>query len=568
MARPQPLAPGNDADTPTGVKGDRVGRALDTAFRLIVEWPRWAIPLAIVALAAVLRLWAIGHDIANPYYDAAVRSMGLSWHNFFFGAVDPSAAVSIDKPPLDLWLQVLSTKLLGYNRTALALPEALGGIAAVALLYAAIARACGRLAGSLAALALAVLPIAVLTARSDTMDSVMGALLIAALWAAVNAVERRRAGLALLSAALVGLAFNVKLLQALVPLPALALLWWAVPRPVDGKSILRPARLLGACAAVLVIVAMAWAAIASLTPLSQRPFPQGSHTGSIYRAIFVFNGIERLTGKAHELSPYGFASQAGLLRLFGTAQPHYARLVGLGLLLSVVLAAFALALWRRDPKRRLWPLAPSPGRDERTVRWLTIALALWLGTGYLLFSFMGHLQPRYLEALSPVVAAVFGIASAYLAARAGARLPLRARVPALALALIVVLAAPAEASIDLIEARTSDANPTGSGGRYSAYLRAHREGARYEVASTNPLAVVGLIADDGQPVLFLRTIDGVRVSVAQLRRLVRERAVRYAIVPHPCASGRHCTPTTRWTVRNSTQVRQGLYRYLAPSRLH
>jgi 4-amino-4-deoxy-L-arabinose transferase-like glycosyltransferase len=567
MARPQPLAPTNNADAPTGATSDRVGRALDTAFRLIVEWPRWAIPLAIVALAAVLRLWAIGHDIADPYYDAAVRSMGLSWHNFFFGAVDPSAAVSIDKPPLDLWLQVLSTKLLGYNRTALALPEALGGIAAVALLYAAIARACGRLAGSLAALALAVLPIAVLTARSDTMDSVMGALLIAALWAAVNAVERRRAGLALLSAALVGLAFNVKLLQALVPVPALALLWWAVPRPVDGKVILRPAHLLGACAAMLVIVAMAWAAIASLTPLSRRPFPQGSHTGSIYRAIFVFNGIERLTGKAHELSPYGFASQAGPLRLFGTAQPHYARLVGLGLLVSLALAAFALALWRRDPKRRLWPLAPSPGRDERTVRWLTIALALWLGTGYLLFSFMGHLQPRYLEALSPVVAAVFGIASAYLAARAGARLPLRARVPALALALIVVLAAPAEASIDLIEARTSDANSTGSGGQYSAYLRAHREGARYEVASTNPLAVVGLIADDGQPVLFLRTIDGVRVSVAQLRRLVRERAVRYAIVPHPCASGRHCTPTTRWTVRNSMQVRQGLYRYFPPSRL-
>ncbi len=533
-----------------------------------MDWPRWAIPLAIVALAAALRLWAIGHDIANPYYDAAVRSMGLSWHNFFFGAVDPSGALSIDKPPLDLWLQVASTKLLGYNRTALALPEALGGIAAVALLYAAITRACGRLAGSLAALALAVLPIAVLTARSDTMDSVMGALLIAALWAAVSAVERRRARLALLSAALVGLAFNVKLLQALVPLPALALLWWAVLRPLTGERVSRPLRLLGACAAVLVVVAMAWAVIASLTPLSERPFPQGSHTGSIYRAIFLYNGVERLTGKAHELSPYGFASPAGPLRLFGAGQPHYARLIGLGLLASVVPAAFAFALWRRDPRRRLWPLAPAPGRDERTVRWLVAVLAVWLSTGYLLFSFMGHLQPRYLEALSPVVAAVFGIASAYLAARAGARLPLRARVPALVLTMIVVLAAPAEASIDLIEARTSDANPTGSGGQYSAYLRAHRDGAHYEVASTNPLAVVGLIADDGQPVLFLRTVDGVRVSVPQLRRLVAQRAVRYAIVPHPCSSGHHCTPTTAWTVLNSVRVLPGLYRYLPLSRLH
>jgi 4-amino-4-deoxy-L-arabinose transferase-like glycosyltransferase len=563
MARPQPLARRPDAGPASGP----FGRTLDAAFRWLLDWPRWTIPLAIVVLAASLRLWAIGHDVANPYYDAAVRSMGLSWHNFFFGAIDPSGALGIDKPPLDLWLQVASTKLLGYNRTALALPEALGGIAAVALLYAAIARACGRLAGSLAALALAVLPVAVLTARSDTMDSVMATLLIAAAWAAVSAVERRRAGLALLSAALVGLAFNVKLLQALVPLPALALLWWAALRPADGKLISRRARLLGACAAVLVLVAMAWAAIASLTPLSERPFPQGSHTGSIYRAIFVFNGIERLTGKAHELSPYGFASPAGPLRLFSAGQPHYARLIGLGLLVSVVLAALALALWCRDPKRRMWPLAPAPGRDERTVRWLAVALAAWLGTDYLLFSFMGHLQPRYLEALSPAVAAVFGIAGAFLAARVGARLPLRARAPALALALAVVLAAPAEASIDLIEARTSDANPTGSGGQYSAYLRTHRGGARYEVASTNPLAVMGLIVDDGAPVLFLRTVDGVRVSVAQLRRLVRAGAVRYAIVPHPCSSGRHCTPTTAWTVRNSTRVLAGLYRYLPPGRL-
>src|SRR6185437_15008913 len=120
---------------------------------------------------------------------AAVRRMGLSWHNFFFGALDPSGKLAIDKPPVDLWLQV-STKLLGFNRDALALPEALGGIAAVALLYAAVTRACGRVAGGIAALALAVLPIAVLTSRSDTMDSVMSALTIAALWSAIVAVQR------------------------------------------------------------------------------------------------------------------------------------------------------------------------------------------------------------------------------------------------------------------------------------------------------------------------------------------------------------------------------------------
>jgi 4-amino-4-deoxy-L-arabinose transferase-like glycosyltransferase len=563
MARPQKHAPGSDADTLADDPTGPAGRTLDAAFKLLVDWPRWAIPVGIVALAATLRLWEIGNDIANPFYDAAVRSMGLSWHNFFFGALDPGATASIDKPPIDLWLQVGATKLLGYNRTALALPEALGGIATVAMLYAAITRACGRLAGGLAALALAVLPIAVLTSRSDTMDSVMSALLVAALWAAIVALQRRRARWVLASAALVALAFNVKLLQALVPLPALALLWWAASEPR------RRTRLAATCAAVLIVVAMAWAFVASLTPLSERPFPQGSHTGSIYRAMFIYNGIERLTGKSRETVPYGLSSPAGPLRLLGSPQPHYGRLIGLCLLATLALALLALALWLRDPRRSLWPFAPAPGRDERTVHWLVLTLAVWLGVSFLLFSFMSKLQPRYLETMSPAVAAIFGIAVAYLVAHAvrldGGRTG--PRTAAVSIALLVLLAVPTKASIEAIEARTTDANPTGSGEQYSTYLRVRSAGARYEAAATNPLSIVGLIASDGRPVVFLRTVDGVRMSVTQLSRLVREGALRYAIVPHPCASGRHCTPTTAWTVRNSKQVLPGLYRYLPTSRL-
>jgi 4-amino-4-deoxy-L-arabinose transferase-like glycosyltransferase len=570
------------------------------------------LPVAIVAIAAVLRLWAIGLDTPNPFYDAAVRSMGLSWHNFFFGALDPSGRLAIDKPPVDLWLQVLSTKLLGFNRTALALPEALGGIAAVAFLYAAIARAGGRVAGGLAALALAVLPIAVLTSRSDTMDSSMSALLVAALWSSIVAVQSRKARYVLLSAALVGLAFDVKLALALVPLPALGLLWWAASRPRR-----RPALIVGA-ASVLVVVAMAWAFTASLTPISGRPFPMGSHTGSIYKAMFVFDGIDRLTGTSRELASSGFASRAGIGRLLGTGKPHYAVLIGLELVAALALLIGAGVLWLLDRDRSAGELATETAAAHgRTVRLLTATLVVWLATAYVLFSFMGHLQPRYLEAVAPAVAAILGIATAYLLSRpntrraawlcaggllvnamlaihvfgvsdAGVRMCMlatvatlaglcverlprmsvgaragapRVRVALLAVVSLALLAAPAEASIDLVEENASDANPSGSGGQFGAYLRAHRDGARYEVAAANPLAVVGLIAQDAQPVLVMRSVDGVLVSVDQLRRLVREGAVRYAILSHSCSSGRHCTPTTAWTVRNSVMVRPGLYRY-------
>jgi 4-amino-4-deoxy-L-arabinose transferase-like glycosyltransferase len=575
------------------------------------------LPAGIVAVAAVLRLWAVGHGTPNPFYDAAVRSMGLSWHNFLFGALDPSAKLAIDKPPMDLWLQVASTKLLGFNRTALALPEALGGIAAVALLYVAIARACGRATGALAALALAVLPIAVLTSRSDTMDSLMSALLVGALWSSIVAVQSRRMGFALLSAALVGLAFDVKLTLALVPLPALALLWSAASRPR------RRIALLATTAAVLIVVAMAWAFSASLTPLSARPFPMGSRTGSIYKAIFVFDGIERLTGASRELASSGFSSRPSLTRLLEVGKPHYGVLLGLELAAALTLLIGAGVFWLLDHDRSHAGERPDGGTgapSEPIVRRLAATLVVWLGTAYVLFSFMGHLQPRYLEAMAPAIAAILGIATAYLLSHAHTRqaawlcagglvanaafaanacgvgdvgvqgcllataaalaalcvaslrrLPQgvnagtsHLRVALLAVVSLALLAAPAEASIDLVEERASDANPTGSGSQYSAYLRAHRGGARYEAAAANPLAVVGLIAQDAQPVLVLRSVDGVLVSVAQLRRLVSEGAVRYAILPHACSSGRHCTPTTAWTVRHSTLVRPGLYRFRYP----
>src|SRR5471032_1775543 len=123
----------------------------------------WAALALIIAAAAALRLIDIGQVVPDPFYDAAVRSMGLSWHNFFFGAFEPSGSVSIDKPPVDLWLQVVSVKLFGFSPTTLKLPEALAGIAAVPLLFLAVRRMWNSTAGLAAALALAVLPVEVIT---------------------------------------------------------------------------------------------------------------------------------------------------------------------------------------------------------------------------------------------------------------------------------------------------------------------------------------------------------------------------------------------------------------------
>ena len=176
----------------------------------------WAALALILVGAAVLRLLYIGRVSPDPFYDAAVRSMGLSWHNFFFGAFEPGGSVSIDKPPVDLWLQVASVKLFGFSSTTLKLPEIFAGWASVALLFMAVRRMWSPQAGLAAALALAVLPVEVITSRSDTMDAVMMALIVLALLLLVRATESGRLAWLLAAAGALGLAFNVKLLESMV----------------------------------------------------------------------------------------------------------------------------------------------------------------------------------------------------------------------------------------------------------------------------------------------------------------------------------------------------------------
>src|SRR5207244_3262772 len=258
-----------------------------------LEWTALGL---ITLAAAVLRLIHIGQVSPDPFYDAAVRSMALSWHNFFFGAFEPGASVSIDKPPVDLWLQVASVKLLGFSSTTLKLPAAFAGTATVPLLFACVRRLWGPAAGLAAALAIAVLPVEVITSRSDTMDAVMMALIVLALLFLLRACESGRSRWLLAAAAVLGLAFDVKLLESVIALPGLAAI------ALLGLPTARRRRLLqlSAAGAVYIAVALSWLTVTLLVPARDRPWAIGSSNGSAWNAAFVFNGTERLGGKSPE----------------------------------------------------------------------------------------------------------------------------------------------------------------------------------------------------------------------------------------------------------------------------
>src|SRR5207245_5005886 len=113
-------------------------------------------PTALVALAAVLNLWALGRNgWANTYYAAAVRSMSSSWHNFLFASLDPSGVMTVDKPPLALWVQALSARVFGYHPLSLLIPQALMGVASVVLTYDLVRRRFGRIGGFVAGVGMA-----------------------------------------------------------------------------------------------------------------------------------------------------------------------------------------------------------------------------------------------------------------------------------------------------------------------------------------------------------------------------------------------------------------------------
>ncbi|HEV3284725.1 MAG TPA: glycosyltransferase family 39 protein [Solirubrobacteraceae bacterium] len=412
---------------------------------------QWGALGLIVLAATVLRLLYIGKVSPDPFYDAAVRSMGLSWHNFFFGAFEPGGSVSIDKPPIDLWLQVVSVKLFGFSSTTLKLPEVLAGIAAVPLLFAVVARVWSASAGLAAALALTVLPVDVITARSDTMDGVMMALIVLALLFLVRAAETGRDRWLLAAAATLGVAFDVKLLESLIALPALAVFaYLAIPGP-RRRRLSRVA----VAGAVYVAVALSWLTATLLFPAHDRPFAIGSSNGSAWNAAFVFNGTERLGGKSPEpqftvYQPghhYPTATQSerdhipivppSPTRLLARIGPLSGERLGLELLVALLLGIPAL-LWSL---RRPSPADPEAAQDgelldrrNRMRRAGAAALGVWMLSGIVLFSSMSRLHPRYVEAFTPAVAAMLGIGVAWAVIPRG-----RARLWALGVALLATV---------------------------------------------------------------------------------------------------------------------------------
>jgi 4-amino-4-deoxy-L-arabinose transferase-like glycosyltransferase len=224
---------------------------------------------AILLLSGSLEFVRLGQNgFANSYYAAAVKSMLHSWHNFFFVAADPNGLITVDKPPLGLWLQALSAKLFGFAPLSLLVPEGICAVLAVGLIYRIVAPRFGKIAGLASALALAVFPSFVAVSRDNGIDPLLILLMLAACAAGLAAIDSGRLRTLLWCGVLAGLAFNTKSLAALLCIPGIGV-GYLVCAP---GSLRRRVTQLAAAGAVFVLVALSWITVVQLTPASRRPF--------------------------------------------------------------------------------------------------------------------------------------------------------------------------------------------------------------------------------------------------------------------------------------------------------
>lgn len=397
-----------------------------TVARGPAEQPVWIRPAVAVLLVgtAVLYCWNIAvSGYANEYYSAAAQAAAQDWKAFFFGSLDPSNFITVDKPPAALWVMGLSARIFGVSQWSILLPQAIEGVAAVALLYAAVKRQAGPVAGLMAGAIFAVTPVSVLMFRYNNPDSLLVLLLVAAAYCVVRALENARTGWLLLAGTAMGFAFLTKMLQAFLVVPAFALIYLIAAPTGMWRRIWQ---LLLAGVAVVVSAGW-WLAVVAMVPASQRPYIGGSTTNDPLELAFGYNGLQRIFGMGGRSGPSssagsgagagtgarggagervlvgpgpggGFGQEPGITRMFNNdfgAQISWllpAALIGL--------VATVVVTWRA-------------ARIDRT----RAAMVLWGGwllvTG-LVFSFMsGIVHSYYAVALAPAIAAIIGISVPY-----------------------------------------------------------------------------------------------------------------------------------------------------------
>src|SRR2546427_1584733 len=368
--------------------------------------PTWVWPafLGLLGATALLYLWNLAASgWANAYYSAAVLAGTKSWAAFFFGSLDASNFITVDKAPGSLWVMEIAARLFGFNAWTVLAPQALEGVAAVAIVFLAVRRWFGTAAGLLAGGVVALTPVAGLIFRFNTPDALRVLLLAAVVYATLRAVEDGRTRWLILAGALVGAGFLAKELQAFVVLPVLGGVYLFAGPPALGRRIRQ-----SLLALLAMIVACGWwVAAVELFPSASRPYIGGSQNNDLLSLVFGYNGLGRLTGnESGSVGGFGaLGSRWGLTgwnRLFNA---EFGGQISWLIPAAIIFLAVTLVLTFRRPRTDI----------------VRAALLTWGGvlvlTGAVFSVAQGIIHPYYTVALAPAIGALVGMGAVFLWAR-------------------------------------------------------------------------------------------------------------------------------------------------------
>lgn len=352
--------------------------------------------VALLVLTAALYLWNLSaNGWANGFYSAAAQAGADNWTAMLFGSSDAANAITVDKIPAALWVMDISVRIFGLTPWSVLVPQALEGVAAVAMLYAAVRRVSGPGAALLAGTVLALTPVAALIFRFNNPDALLVLLLVVGAYCTQRACEKDSSRWWLVAAGVaIGFGFLAKMMQAFLVLPGfIAAYLTAGHRPL-GRRLLDVVLMLAT-----TVVAGGWyLVLVEICPSARRPYIGGSQHDSIVELALGYNGIGRLTGD----EPGGLGNlnfDVGWGRLFG----H-----GMGADIAWLLPAAIVCLGAMVVAAR-----STPRTDP--LRAAVFIWGGWLSVTAVVFSFMhGIVHPYYTVALAPAIGALVGIGATLL----------------------------------------------------------------------------------------------------------------------------------------------------------
>ncbi|WP_171027434.1 glycosyltransferase family 39 protein [Pseudarthrobacter sp. NamE2] len=339
--------------------------------------------MALAVVAAAVYSWDLTvNGWGNPYYAAAAQAGAQDWSAFFFGSADAGNGLSVDKPPLHLWLMASFVKAFGLSFASVLIPQALMGVATVLLVHGTVLNWAGRRQAFMAGLFVVLTPVTSIVFRFNNPDALLLLLWAATVYLSVRAVKRSRARDLYLAAFVLGLAFLCKQFQSWILAPAIIASIFAF----GFDTLMMRVRRLLLAGLVMLTPAVAWIAAVELTPPSSRPWIGGSTTNSFLELTFGYNGLGRLTGHTSlgAVNPKDFdgvvGHDASLIRLVTI---NYAPEIAWYLPLAVAAAApMAIGLWNR--------------RYTRIESYAATLILIWFATTFSIVSFMtGDIHPYY-----------------------------------------------------------------------------------------------------------------------------------------------------------------------------